>query len=182
MSTSSRRRLSRTPAEPRRVRGRNHPKGPFVERLRSFRIKRRSPAPIYVTLDQERFQVGTKWFGHRRSGCSCPLSTGTDGPAAANQAFHRGELGAIPCNPRRAFAKIPRSFESQSCGDVLLYVAFTCRPRSSWVAHAGGAHRLMKCGGEKADRRTATMIPRGEYNGQLLRKSWIQQSRAMRSL
>jgi transcription elongation GreA/GreB family factor len=32
-------------------------------------------------------------------------------------------------NRGRAFAKTPRSFESQRCGDVLLYVAFTYRPR-----------------------------------------------------
>jgi hypothetical protein len=35
---------------------------------------------------------------------------------------------------------------------------------------------------KKDDRRTATILPKGEYNAQLLRKSWIRQSRAMRGL
>jgi hypothetical protein len=34
-----------------------------------------------------------------------------------------------------------------------------------------GVHRLMKCDGEKDDRRTAAIKPRGDDNAKLLRKS-----------
>ena len=38
----------------------------------------------------------------------------------------------------------------------------------------------MKCEGERP--KSTTIIPRGDYNAQLLRKSWIRRGRALRSL
>jgi hypothetical protein len=41
---------------------------------------------------------------------------------------------------------------------------------------------LVKYDGEKDDRRTSTITPRGDRNAKLFRKAWVGYRRAMRSL